>query len=149
MFISIKYYIDPNIAQPRKFVGGLLLNFNGIEFKGSSSQFWNSSRNTVSIEGTLGSSIGMFVNRNFNKEAYSRLELRYIEKGSIYEYLDEYGLLRFETIDLNYIEIPLLLGYKFKSHKRTIYLEGGLAYANLFSSNIDQKNLSQRKSGKK
>jgi hypothetical protein len=90
----------------------------------------------------LGSSAGMFVNWNFANEFYSRLELRYIEKGSIYEFLDEYGLKRFETIKLNYIEIPLLLGCKFKSQKRTIYLESGLAYANLFSSNIDQKNLS-------
>jgi hypothetical protein len=86
-------------AQQKRFIGGLLLNFNGIEFKGSESQFWNTS-NSTKIDGTLGSSVGLFVKRDLTKKIYTTLELRYIRKGSIYEFISEYGTRTFETLNL-------------------------------------------------
>jgi hypothetical protein len=131
-------------AQPHKFTGGIVLNANGIEFKGNSAQFWTSSNQTTKIDGTVGLSAGLFVKREFNKTLYSSLELRYIKKGSIYEFNSQYGTQAFQTVDLKYIEIPLLFGYKYKPFKRSYYLESGFAYAKLISSNIKENDLTPR-----
>ena len=131
-------------AQQHKFIGGVLLNFNGIEFKGNAVQYWTSSTQTTRIDGTLGLSAGLFVKREFSKKAYSALELRYIRKGSIYEFISQYGTQAFQTVSLKYVEIPLLFGYKFKPYKRTFYLESGIAFAKLISSKIEENDLTPR-----
>ena len=68
-----------------------------------------------------------------------------MEKGSIYGFTSLYATPAFESIYLNYIEIPLLFGYKFKPYKRTFYLETGFAYAKMISSNIAKNDLTVRK----
>jgi hypothetical protein len=131
------------IAQQKGFNGGVFLNFNGIEFKGSEANFWHSST-SEKIDGTLGSSVGLFVKREFSRNSYAAIELRYMEKGSIYEFISQYGTQAFETLNLDYIEIPFLFGYKIKPFKRQFYCEFGFAYAKLISSNIKNNDLTTR-----
>lgn len=138
-FVGIPLYVN---AQENRFIGGVLLNINGIEFNGNTTQYWNSSDQT--IEGTLGFSAGLFVKREFTKKIYSTLEFRYINKGSIYEFTSQYGTRSGETLYLNYIEIPVSVGYKIKPFKRTYYLESGLAFAKMISSNIQASDLINR-----
>lgn len=139
LFISATLCLN---AQQDNFIGGVLLNFNGIEFKGNSAQYWTSTNGT--IWGALGVSAGLFVKREFTKKIYSILELRYINKGSIYEFTSQYGTPAFETLFLNYVEIPVLLGYKNKINKRTYYFESGFAYAKMISSNLHANELLSR-----
>jgi hypothetical protein len=128
-----------------RFIGGLLLNINGIEFKGrDEAVFWNLKSTGKEIGGTLGFSAGLFVKREFTKKIYSTLEFRYIKKGSIYGFISQYGTQSFETLCLNYIELPVLFGYKIKPHKRIFYIESGFAFAKLISSNIARNELINR-----
>lgn len=144
LLLSFAYLIQPIDGQQRKFIGGVLLNFNGIEFKGNAVQYWTSTNQTTRIDGTLGLSAGLFVKREFAKKIYSTFELRYIRKGSIYEFISPYGTQAFQTVSLKYVEIPLLFGYKFKPYKRTFYLESGIAFAKLISSKIEENDLTPR-----
>ena len=129
-------------AQQDRFIGGVLLNFNGIEFKGNTTQFWNGPSSEIS--GTLGFSAGLFVNRELSKSIYTKLEIRYIEKGSIYEFTSQYGSEAFQSVSLKYVEIPLLLGYKIKPFKKTYYLECGFGFAKLISSGVEENNSTPR-----
>jgi len=129
-------------AQNPNFIGGLLLNFNGIEIKGQNVQFWDSSNGT--IWGTGGSSVGIFVKREFTEQVYGVIELRYIQKGSIYEFANQYGNRALEVLRLGYIELPLLVGYKFIKKKKHIYAETGLAYSRLFKSEMKFGELVER-----
>ena len=86
----------------------------------------------------------MFVKGEFTNKIYSTLEFRFINKGSIYEYINDYSTQSFETIFLNYIELPILLGYKIKPHKRIYYIDIGFAYAKMISSNINANDLLRR-----
>jgi hypothetical protein len=121
-----------------------LLNFNGIEFKGNTVQYWTSSNQTTRIGGTLGLSAGLFVKHEFTNKIFSTLELRYIKKSSIYEFISQYSTPEFQSVSLKYVEIPLLFGYKIKSYKRTSNIESGFAFAKLISSNIEENDLSPR-----
>ena len=133
-------------ALDNNFIGGVLVNTNGIEFKGNSSQFWNSSSETTSIEGTLGLSVGLFVKREFSQRLYSTLEFRYISKGSIYQFLTLFGTESFKTVSLYYLELPILVGYKIRPVKRTYSLESGLAFARLMDSNLESSSNSNSNS---
>ena len=89
-------------------------------------------------------SAGGYVKRNFSDHIYTSLELRYVRKGSLYEYLDEYGLRVYENLKLNYIEMPLLFAYVFRPHKKYRLFETGFAIAKLFSSELALNEFSQR-----
>ena len=132
-FLSIALFLN---AQQNKFIGGLLLNINGICITGNSGQFWNLSNGKVS-GGHVGISAGIFVKREFTRKIYSTLEFRYIAKGSIYVFTSQYGTQAFETLYLRYVELPVLFGYKIKLNKRVYYFESGLAFAKLISSKIE------------
>ena len=142
LFIGIPLYLN---AQQNRFIGGLLLNINGIEFKGrDEAQYWNSNNTGKEIGGTLGFSAGLFVKREFTKKIYSTFEFRYINKGSIYGFTNQYSMRSFETLFLNYIELPVLIGYKIKPYKRFFYFESGIAYAKLISSNMHASDMANR-----
>jgi hypothetical protein len=127
-------------AQKNEFIGGVLFNLNGIGLLGNSGQFWNSSKDKVGA-GHGGISVGIFVKREFTEKIYSSLEIRYSSKGSIYSFTDQNGNQAHESLYLNYIEIPLQVGYKFKPNKRYFYLETGVAYARLIYSKIEADNV--------
>jgi hypothetical protein len=136
IFISV-------IAQQNRFIGGVLFDLNGIGLLGNTGQYWNSSRENDGA-GHGGISCGIFVKREFTNTIFSTFELRYSTKGSYYGYTNEYGTQASESLYLNYLELPLLVGYKFKHSKKTFYLESGFEFSKLVSSRVESNNQPQR-----
>ena len=110
-------------AQDHPFNAGLLIGGNGIEIKGDKEMQW----------GTGGLTLGAYVNTYISDRLALKLEMKYIKKGSIYVYNNVFGLEDWEALKLNYIELPLVTHYYFKADSRCFFLEGGFAYAYLFS----------------
>lgn len=130
-------------GQTNGFKGGLLFNANGIHIQGQDVSYWSGSKGEV--WGTGGLSMGGFIHRNFSKHFFLSFELRYIRKGSIYEYVSEYGVVNYETLKLNYFELPLLIGYTFRPHGKYRIFETGFAISRMFSSQLELDELNQRK----
>lgn len=139
LLILISVYTN---AQKHEFVAGLLADVNGISFVGRTAQFWNASDGT--IWGGLGGSVGLSVQRDLTKKLYPKFELRYSKKGSIYEYLNQYSTQSHEVLFMNYIDIPLLIGYKFRANKKQYIFESGVSFAKQISSNIELDELNSR-----
>ncbi|MCF8370673.1 MAG: hypothetical protein K9H64_03555 [Bacteroidales bacterium] len=129
-------------AQSNPFKAGLLLNFNGIEITGQSDMFWNSL--TGRIWGMGGASVGLFVKKDLSKKLNGIAQIRYIGKGSLYEFTNEYGVRTFEALNLRYVEVPILLGCKIPLQKTTCYLETGFAVARMFASKLSIEDLFKR-----
>jgi hypothetical protein len=123
-------------AQQNRFIGGIILDLNGIGLLGNTGQYWNSPTENDG-EGHGGISYGLFVKREFTKKVYSTLEVRYTTKGSYYGYTSLYGTPASESLTLNYIEFPILFGYKFKPFKKTYYMECGIEFSKLINSKIE------------
>jgi hypothetical protein len=128
-FISIGVF-----SQSKRFIAGALFNANGIEIKGNKEILWQTSKGGFC--GTGGLSAGVYVKREIKNRIYLSLELRYIRKGCIYIYLNQYGTQAAEVLKLNYFEIPLLVGYTFHINKASFLFETGPALARLFSSKL-------------
>ncbi|MBN1819113.1 MAG: PorT family protein [Prolixibacteraceae bacterium] len=140
--LILLFVISEVEAQEPGFIGGLLFNFNGIQVEGEKEQFWGSSNGQ--IWGAGGISAGAFVKHNFKKKLYGVFELRYIQKGSIYEFSNQYGNKALELLKLHYMEIPLLIGYNLSSIQKPVYLETGLAFSNRFNSKMAFNKLIER-----
>jgi len=110
-------------AQEHLFNAGMLIGGNGIEIKGDKEMHW----------GSGGLTLGAYVNTFFSKRLALQLEIKYIRKGSIYVYNNVFGLEDYEVLKLNYIELPLVTQYYFKANAKCFFVEGGVAYAYLFS----------------
>jgi len=117
------------------FNAGFFFGANGIQFQGDTDNFWTSTNG--SVWGNGGLSAGVYVDRCFWKNSGLKLELRYIRKGSIYEYVNNYNSLSFEIVKLLYTEIPLLYYYQYSTTKRKIRFESGVAIARLFASKVN------------
>ncbi|NQU85061.1 MAG: outer membrane beta-barrel protein [Mariniphaga sp.] len=141
-FVILLSFLSNLKAQNSDFVGGLLLNFNGIQIEGEKEQYWDSTNG--SIGGAGGTSVGAFVKREFNKNWYGVFELRFIQKGSIYEFANQFGNRALELLRLNYMEIPVLVGYEISTNKKPIYFEAGLAYSRMFKSDLKFQKLIER-----
>jgi hypothetical protein len=122
-------------SQDRKFIAGALIGFYGIELKGDVKDLYAPTNGHYS--GTGGLSAGLNVKYDFSKNFYGALEIRYIRKGSIYEFISSYGTQAFESVKLNYFEIPLSIGLKIKLKRKQMFTETGLAYARMFSLKMD------------
>jgi hypothetical protein len=133
LFIFLFFYVN---AQRNRFIGGILFDLNGIGLLGNTGQFWHSSTENDG-EGHGGISYGIFVKREFTKTIYLTFELRYSTKGSIYGFTSQYGTPAGEALYLNYIELPVLFGYKFKPNKKTYYLDCGFEFSKLIYSKIE------------
>lgn len=129
-------------AQNPNFIGGVLLNLNGIQIEGEKEQYWDSSNGT--IWGTGGISAGIFVKRDLTEKVYGVMELRYIQKGSLYEFADQNGSRALESLRLDYMELPVLVGFKFMRKRKPIFFEAGLAYSRLFKPEMRFKKLVER-----
>ncbi|NQU54632.1 MAG: PorT family protein [Bacteroidetes bacterium] len=129
-------------AQEHVFRPGVLLNFNGIHVQGDNEIYWNSSDGK--IWGTGGISFGAFVTYDSYKKFVGTLELRYIRKGSLYEFINTFGQREFESLKLKYIEMPVLLGMKGKTRKRDYLFETGLACGMLINSGLLFDELTER-----
>ncbi len=119
-------------TQKRGFDAGIFFGLNGIHIEGDNEVLYNSSNGT--IWGTGGLTAGLTVKRTFAKNFYWLFDLRYIRKGSIYEFTNILGLQDFESIKFDYAELPVLIGYKAELEKRYLYLEIGAALAKLLNS---------------
>lgn len=129
-------------CQEHTFQPGLILNFNGIQVEGDNIYFWEPSGG--SIWGGGGISFGPQVSFDINKKFKSTLEIRYIRKGSIFEYINDYYQRDFEILNLKYIEIPFLIGYKLKTSGKPIAIETGIAYARLINAALLFNELTER-----
>jgi len=123
LFISLFFFSSGIFAQEHPFNAGLLIGGNGIEIKGDKEMHW----------GSAGLTAGIYVNTFASERLSLQLELKYIKKGSIYVYSNVFGLEDWEVLRLNYVELPFVMHYYFKANARSFYLEGGFAYAYLFS----------------
>lgn len=119
-------------AQNRNFETGIFLGFNGIHIEGDNQVLYNSTNGTA--WGSLGATAGITVKRDFAKKFYWTFDLRYMRKGSIYDFTNIYGLPDHELIKLDYAELPVLIGYNVRLEKRYLYFELGAAIAKLLNS---------------
>jgi Outer membrane protein beta-barrel domain len=119
-------------TQKRGFDAGIFFGLNGIHIEGDNEVLYNSSNGT--IWGTGGLTAGLTVKRTFVENFYWSFDLRYIRKGSIYEFTNVLGIQDFESIKFDYAELPVLIGYKAELEKRYLYLELGAAIAKLLNS---------------
>jgi hypothetical protein len=142
VFLLISLSSIEIFAQPNKFVGGVFINGNGIHIIGDDEIFWQSSNGT--IWGAGGLSGGVSVKRNINKTFYLNLEIRYIQKGSIYEYSSQPTVKNQELLRLNYFEIPVLLGYNLRINKKSYMFETGFGIAKMFSSKLKLEEFANR-----
>ena len=129
VFISITIF---SFAQKKNFNASIFLGFNGIHIEGDNEVLYNSTNGT--IWGTGGITGGISVKRNFTNSLYWTFDLRYIRKGSIYEFTNIQGVQDFESIKLYYAELPVLIGYTSNTRKYNIYLELGASVAKLMNS---------------
>lgn len=120
------------IAQQKGFDAGIFLGVNGIHIEGQNEVLYNSTNGI--IWGTGGLSAGLEIKRRFSKKFYWKFDLRYIRKGSVYEFTNIQGVQDFESIKLDYAELPVMGGYQIMLSKRFLYIEGGFAVAKLLNS---------------
>jgi len=118
-----------------------MLGFYGIHIVGEIEEMYSPTNGSIS--GTGGLSFGFNVKHYFSKNFYGAFELRYTRKGSIYSFTSSYGSKAFESIQLNYIEIPFLAGFKINLKKKYLLTETGFAYARMFSSSMSVSDLNK------
>lgn len=69
---------------------------------------------------------GVWVGRRITHRFYSRFELRYIQKGSYAKNVQDEVSSGYYRMRLNYIELPLILGYRFNNgFNALVGLSGG------------------------
>ena len=106
--IIITLFYIPNIeAQNDFFSCGGSFGVNRVEIKGNRAKLRSSN---VDLGGALGVSAGAFVRLDLIQNKYLNIEIRYIKKGSVFEFKRPISFN--QTILFNYVEIPVLLGFK-------------------------------------
>ncbi|HAF30160.1 MAG TPA: hypothetical protein DCG75_14055 [Bacteroidales bacterium] len=130
--LFLTFFVVLSLAQKYGFDAGLFFCLNGIHIEGDNEVLYNSSNGI--IWGTGGISAGLTVKRNFTENFYWTFDLRYIRKGSIYEFTNIQGVQDFESIKLDYAELPISIGYEIKLEKRNLYFELGAAISKLLNS---------------
>ncbi len=130
--------INGSIRAQNAFDGGVLLDLHGIGLLGETDRYWNTSKQVGAGHG--GYSVGLLVKRDFPPKVYSLLQIRYSTKGSLHSFTGQYGVQSYESLYLNYVELPLLIGYKINRAKKDLYLETGFAYARLINSKLEAEN---------
>ncbi len=136
-YISITILFTVNFyaqSQNKEFIVGAAIGIYGIHITGDVYKMY--SQTSGEFSGTGGYSIGVNVKRYFSKNTFSEFELRYIRKGSIYEFITSVGTVAYESIQLDYIEIPALVGFNINLKKKYLLFETGLAYARMIASDM-------------
>ena len=141
-FLIFNFFTISLFCQPNYFIGGIFFSANGMHIVGDDDAFWQNSNGK--IWGGGGLSTGLSVKHYLGKKYYLNLELRYIQKGSVYEYLNQYASQSFELLRLNYMELPVSIGYKLKTDKNDYFIETGFAYAKLFLSKVKMNEFAYR-----
>lgn len=132
IFIFAIHFIG--LSQKQEFILGPFIGFYGVHVEGEIENMYSPTNGTISGNGGL--SFGLNVKRYFSKTIYAELELRYMQKGSIYQFTTSYGTSAFETLHLDYIEIPILFGMDIKLKKKRLFFETGIAYGVLVRSEL-------------
>lgn len=140
-FLTLFSIITIAKAQNKEFIAGALIGFNGIHINGEIRDMYSPTNGQ--IWGTGGLSFGLNVKRSFSNSIYGSFELRYIRKGSLYEFVTNYGTQAFESIKLDYIEFPILFGLIINLKKKYLLFETGIAYARLMNSRMSVSDLNQ------
>ena len=133
-FLVLVLSFEIGLAQNKEFTTGIFAGFYGIHIEGDIDYMYSPTQGN--IWGTGGLSFGFNVRYFFSDHIYGTFDLRYIQKGSIFEFLNPYGLPAYVTIKLNYIEIPILAGFKINLKKKYLLAETGFAYGRMFSSKM-------------
>jgi hypothetical protein len=144
IFISLLLFftITPAVfSQNQEFIAGAFIGFYGIEIKGDIQKMYSNTFGDVT--GTGGMSAGFNVKHNFSKNNYLAFELRWIRKGSIYGFTTSYGTQGFESIKLDYIEMPILIGQKINLKNKYLLTETGFAYAKKMYSRMEINQLNK------
>lgn len=105
----------------QEFYGGILAGFNGSQVEGDVTSGYNKM-------GLVG---GAWIQRNINQNFYWGMELKVNQKGSRIMPTTKNGNWKY-VYRLNYIDLPVLLGYNFKSY---LSVFGGLSYGYVFNKN--------------
>ena len=131
IFYSIFIILSTNLlAQKTNFDAGMFININAMDI---SRKDHNGIQAPAGKGFAGGFSIGASVKKKFESGIQTGFEIRYISKGSKYqEYINSQqvsGILK-----LNYIELPVLIGYTFSKEKINLILESGFGFAKLFQS---------------
>ncbi|HBX53170.1 MAG: hypothetical protein A2275_17610 [Bacteroidetes bacterium RIFOXYA12_FULL_35_11] len=133
LFLSL-VLLHPVFSQENDFSAGFMAGGNGIDIRGKSYSFWRGTNNDT--WGGLGISGGIFCERYLFKNFLAALQIRYIQKGSTYQFLNGFNETQREALRIQYIEVPVLVGYKFKPKEGKGYciVQAGIAYAQSISS---------------
>ena len=129
----ILFSFQDSLAQNKKFDAGIFFNINANTVSRKDN---NSVRAPAGSGFAGGMSLGISAKRMLSTHLHGTLELRYIGKGSMYNLAQGRGLLK-----LNYIEIPVLIGYSFLPDNANIILESGFAIAKLVLSEASVNSL--------
>jgi hypothetical protein len=105
-------------AYPQRFKAGVLLGLNACQVDGDSYKGYNKA----------GLMAGLFANTPVNDKLTAQLEIKYMGKGA-HKRATELDATEY-TCKLKYIEIPLILNYKYK---RGVEFESGLGFGILYS----------------
>jgi opacity protein-like surface antigen len=89
----------------QRFDAGIVCGFAATQVDGDGNAGYNKA----------GPILGIWVGHRLTSVFYSRMELRYIQKGSYAKNVDETGSSSFYRMRLNYFEIPLILGYRLRN----------------------------------
>lgn len=103
-------------TQAQRFDAGFVCGLAATQVDGDSHAGYNK----------MGPIAGIWVGHRLNTSLYSRMELRYIQKGSYAKNEQADVATGFYRMRLNYFEIPLILGYRLRNGFNPIIgLSGG------------------------
>jgi len=106
-FIVLLFLGYSLISSPQNFNGGLLFGLSATQVDGDGHGGYN----------RAGLAAGVWVGRHILPEIAIRTELKFLQKGSYKQFIDDIGgVIGFYSLRLNYIEMPYLLEYRFREN---------------------------------
>lgn len=106
-FIVLLFLGYSLISSPQNFNGGLLFGLSATQVDGDGHGGYN----------RAGLAAGVWVGRHILPEIAIRTELKFLQKGSYKQFVDDIGgVIGFYSLRLNYIEMPYLLEYRFREN---------------------------------
>ncbi len=115
--LSIVFVIGiTSLAKAQSFEAGLVAGLAATQVDGDGNGGYNKA----------GPIAGIWVGHRLTTTLYTRMEFRFIQKGSYAKNVQDGGSTSFYRMRLNYFEIPLILGYRLKNGFNPIVgLSGG------------------------
>lgn len=119
-FIGSLFLMLVHLGVAQEFYGGVLAGFNGSQLDGDGSRGFNK----------LGLTAGVWTQRDITPQFYWGMELKMNQKGSR-KLINKYDNWHY-VYRLNYIELPMMVGYHYKDY---ISFFAGASYGYLFNKN--------------